>query len=413
MPNTDTLPTVVLCLDHASITGGLSKVAIDSALGLKQRGARPIVFSAVAPVDQRLLDAGVEVICLGQHDILDNPSRFSAALQGIWNNGAATALRALLASLPKNRTIVHVHAWAKALSPSIAEPIRASGLPAVFTMHDYFLNCPNGGFYNYQKNDVCHLEPMSLACWATNCDSRNYPYKLWRNARLLLAQRYARLAQVFSDFILLSDTQQDVVERYLPTGRAIHRVCNPIEAEDLGYKTDAATGDYLFVGRLSPEKGLRLFAEAADRAGVTPVFIGDGSVAEELRARHPEARLLGWQSPAATRAALRAARTLVFPSLWYEAQGMTVLEAKAMGTPVIVSDICAAREHVENGVSGLWFETGSVDGLAQTLERMKDDALVARLSKEAYESFWRDAPTLDRHVEETLAVYRRMLMRSH
>jgi glycosyltransferase involved in cell wall biosynthesis len=404
-------PTVVLCLDHASINGGLSKVAIDSALGLRRRGARPIVFAAVAPVDRRLVDVGVEVRCLGQHDILDNPSRLAAARQGVWNSEAAAALGALLASLPKERTLVHVHGWAKALSASIAAPIRASGLPAVHTLHDFFLHCPNGGFYDYRRNEVCRLEPMSLACWARNCDSRNYPFKLWRNGRQLVAERCAGLAEAFSDFILLSDTQQELVQRRLPAGCAVHRVRNPIEAEDIGPKSDPASGDYLYVGRLSPEKGLFLFAEAAERAGVTPVFIGDGPMAAELRRRHPGARLLGWQTPEATRAAMRAARALVFPSLWYEAQGMTALEAKAMGSPVIVSDICAAREHVEDGVSGLWFEAGRVEALARALERMKDDSLVARLSRNAYDSFWRDPPTLDRHVEETLSVYHAMLAR--
>ncbi|MGA3062993.1 MAG: hypothetical protein ABSD90_07165 [Methylocystis sp.] len=62
--------TVVICADHASITGGQAKVAIDSALGLHRGGVRTIFFAAAAPVDQRLYDAGVEVVCLGQTDLL-------------------------------------------------------------------------------------------------------------------------------------------------------------------------------------------------------------------------------------------------------------------------------------------------------------------------------------------------------
>ena len=82
-----------------------------------------------------------------------------------------------------------------------------------------------------------------------------------------------------------------------------------------------------------------------------------------------------------------------------------------MGTPVVVSDICAGREEIEDGVSGLWFKSGDAGALTQALERMKDDALVARLSQGAYRSFWRDPPTLERHVERVTAIYGDMLAR--
>ncbi|MBG0808926.1 glycosyltransferase family 4 protein [Methylosinus sp. H3A] len=404
-------PTVVICIDHASVTGGQAKVAIESALGLAAHGARPIVFASAAPVDERLAAAGVEVVCLGQHDLLGNPSRAAAAIQGTWNQRAAQALGELLARLPKDDTIVHVHGWAKALSPSIAAPIRASGLPRVYTLHEYFLFCPNGGFYNYKKHELCPLEPLSAACWATACDAVNYPRKIWRSARLTFARDYAKLAELFSDYVCISNYQEEIIGRYLPKGVRLHRISNPVDAEDLGRKSDPASGDYIFVGRLSPEKGAFLFAEAAARAGVTPVFIGDGPIAEELRARVPQARFLGWLPPAQVRAHMRAARALVFPSLWYEGQPLTVMEAQAMGTPVVVSNVCAGREEVADDETGLWFESGNAESLAGALTRLKDDALVARLSAGAHDVYWRDPPTLDRHVERILGVYEEIMSR--
>jgi predicted phosphoribosyltransferase len=139
---------IVIAVDHASVTGGQAKVALESALGLKQAGFRPIVFAATHPVDPRLAAAGVEVVCLDQPDLLGNSSKAAAAAQGLWNFHAAEQMRRLLARLPRENTLVHVHGWAKALSASIARPIQLSGLPAVYTMHEYFMFCPNGGFYN-------------------------------------------------------------------------------------------------------------------------------------------------------------------------------------------------------------------------------------------------------------------------
>ncbi len=407
-PNDDPV-TVVLVLDHAHVTGGQAKVAFDSARGLKARGHRPIVFAAAGPVAPDLTEAGVEVVCLGQTDLLGNPSRLAAAVQGVWNGAAAAALGRLLDTLPRDRTVIHVHGWAKALSPSIAGPIRASGLPAVYTMHEYFILCPNGGFYNYQEHHACGLKPLSAACWATNCDSRNYGRKLWRAGRQVVMERVARLPAVFSDYICISKFQLDVIGDQLPPGIRVHEVSNPIAARDLGPKPEPAAGEFTFIGRISPEKGPFLFAEAARRAGVIPTFVGDGPAAPDLAARYPEARLLGWKGPADVQALMRGARALVFPSLWYEGQPLTVLEAKGLGTPVIVSDGCAGREEIEHGTSGLWFRSGDPDSLADALRQAADDALVARLSRGAHARYWANPPTLERHVAAVTAIYRDLL----
>ena len=403
--------TVVLVLDHAALTGGAAKVAFDSALGLKKLGHRPIVFAASGPVAPLLLDNGVEVVCLDQPDILSDPSRLRAATRGLWNREAAKALSALLATLPRETSLIHVHGWAKALSPAIAGPIVASGLPALITLHEYFLFCPNGGFYNYQTSAICPLEPMSLACVSENCDSRSYAQKLWRVARHAGMAHVAKLPEAFSDFIVISDLQRAIVEARLPKGAILHRVSNPVEAEDRGPKPRAASGDFLFVGRIAREKGPLLLAEAARRAGVSPVYVGDGPLANELAARYPEARIIGWREPAEVRERMRAARALVFPSLWYEGQPLTVMEAKAMATPVIVSDACAGREGIEDGAAGLWFKSGDADDLAEALVRLKDDALVERLSAGAYRDYWSNPPTLERHIEAILDIYQLMLAR--
>ena len=181
---------------------------------------------------------------------------------------------------------------------------------------------------------------------------------------------------------------------------------------DPGPKSEPASGDFVFVGRIAREKGPLLFAEGARRAGIAPVFVGDGPIAGELAAAYPEARILGWKPKAEVLAAMRAARALVFPSLWYEGQPLTVMEAKAMGTPVVVSEGCAGREEIEDGVAGLWFANGDADSLAAALTRLKDDAFVSALSAGAYRAFWSNPPTLGRHVEAVLGVYECALARA-
>ena len=120
-----------------------------------------IYFCAVEPIDQELRQNGVEVVCTGQQEILKDSNRMRAATQGIWNFKAAAMLDKLLANLPAKGTIVHLHGWTKALSSSLMPVIFRHQVPSIITLHDYFISCPNVGFYNYQTQKSCGLKPLS------------------------------------------------------------------------------------------------------------------------------------------------------------------------------------------------------------------------------------------------------------
>jgi glycosyltransferase involved in cell wall biosynthesis len=402
---------VVLVLDHAHVNGGQAKVAIDSALGLAGRGHRVTVFAAVAPVDPRLAAAGVEVVCLDQDDIGTTRNKAAFALQAIWNAPAARRLGEALRGLDPRDTVVHVHAWAKSLSPAIGRPLAASGLPVAYTMHEFFLVCPNGGFYDYPAGRVCTRVPLSGACLATNCDARSYPRKLLRVARHAALARASRLPGALRHIVLISDLQEQVAGPYLPKSARLHRIDNPVSVPDLGPKGEGPLGGFLFVGRLSAEKGVHVFLEAARRAGVVPTLVGDGPEAGAIRERYPEAVMLGWKAPEEVRALMRAARALVFPSVWYEGQPLTVLEALAVGTPVIVSDVCAGREAVADGRNGLWFRSADAGDLARALMVLQDDDAARRMAADAHARYWAAPLTPERHLNRLETLYAEALGR--
>lgn len=108
-----------------------------------------------------------------------------------------------------------------------------------------------------------------------------------------------------------------------------------------------------------------------------------------------------------------APRALVFPSLWYEGLPLTVPEALSLGTPAIVSDVCAARESIVDGDTGLLFKSGDASTLARALMKLKDDDLVARMSAQVYDAWWRKPMSLARHIDETLGVYEKALAKPH
>ena len=56
-------------------------------------------------------------------------------------------------------------------------------------------------------------------------------------------------------------------------------------------------------------------------------------------------------------------------------------------------------------MTGLWFKSGDVEALAEALAKIRDDALVARMSRAAYDDYWRAPLTLESHVERLLTIY--------
>jgi len=396
--------TVVIISDHAYINGGQAKVALDSALGLKARGFDVRVFACVGPADGRLAGAGIPVTLLNGHDILGDPNRGRAILNGVWNRSAGQALADMLSGFDKATTLVHTHGWAKALSGAIAPAIRNSGLAHVYTMHEYALACPNSAFLDHKRVEICTRTPLGLDCLTTQCDSRSYAHKGWRVMRQL-GLHAGGWPKHLSHLIYLSETELEAMRPNLPQSAKLWHVTNPVDAI-AGAQVAVADNDvFLFVGRLSPEKGPVLFAEAAKEAGVRAVFVGSGDQEDAVRQANPDAELTGWVTPDEVQNWIGQARALVFPSVWYETHGLVAYEAQARGVPVIVGDRCAAREAIVNQQTGLEFPMASKEGLVKALSQLRDGDGAARMGQAAIERYWQNPLTMDRHLDQLEAVY--------
>lgn len=396
--------------DFGHVNGGAAQVAISSAKALADRGVRVIFFSAVGPVDQSLLDAGVECVNTDQEDILSG-NRLVAFARGIWNGKAAKVLITLLSSLDKSSTVIHLHGWSKALSASVFRAALDSGIQCVHTLHEYFSVCPNGGFYDYQSNQICRKAPMSIQCISTHCDARSYSHKVWRVARQVVVTRSAFSMSGVKNVISLSRLSRTVMEPYLERNVRWYEVRNPVVCQAVERTRAEENTNIVFLGRLSPEKGVDIFLEAAKNQPFNAVVVGDGPLLAQLSSRFSDAKFLGWQDARGVDQVLRSARALVFPSRWYETFGLTVLEALGYGVPVIVSDSTAAADFV-NGNNGWVFPDGDIPKLTQHMLELRDASLTKRMSESAYETYWMDPPDETSHCAKLIDVYEDMLARS-
>lgn len=392
----------IIIAEFADISGGAQRVAIELASALAEAGTRVTFIHATRGGGTQLRHPAIESICLGLEDIWTLGAA-NAAVAGVWNEAAAKALRGALAPhVGAPDTVLHLHQWTRALSPSIFPVLRQANLPLFVSAHDYFLACPNGVLFRFDREEPCLLTPMSLTCIATNCDTKSYAHKVVRLARTAAAQRALHGAEV--NLIHVSDRGRDILAPLVPASWRHFRLDNPVSIAKAAPAGNLAGRSFAFIGRLTPEKGAILVARAAAQAAVPILFVGDGPASSEIRGICPQAEMAGWIPAPAVEALLRnRIRAVVAPSLWPETGPLTVYEAAAVGLGSIVSNRCGAAERV-TPESGFVIEP-NVEEIALALTRLREDALASRMGHAAYRHYWENPPTPAVHARRLLEIY--------
>lgn len=309
----------------------------------------------------------------------------------VWNGASRDDFEKRLSKFRPD--VVHVHNTFMMISPAIYSACRRFGVPIVQTLHNYRLLCPSAVFFRNGK--PCH-----------DCESHlghSVVHGCYRDSRLATLPVTAMLA-----WHRAAGTYHDLVDRYialtqfsrnnfLRAGFAPERIMVKSNFVDPDPGERSSDGAYaLYVGRISPEKGLRtiLAAWRGLPESIPLRLAGTGPLVEELQkeasAIGPHIQYLGQISSARVLEELKGARFLVFSSELYENFPLTLCEAFACGVPVLASDIGATKEIVTHGQTGLHFRTGDAADLADKVvyawrqrEQMRQLGRLARAEFEA------------------------------
>lgn len=403
--------TVIIVNDFNYIQGGASKIAIDTARILKDENIRVIFFSAVNKNDEKI--EGIEYISTYQNEALKERNRLKGIFNGIYNLKAKRKFENLLKTLDKKTTVIHVHGWTKALSSSIFDVAFKMNFKVVVTLHDYFTACPNGGYFNYKKNKICFLEPLSCKCIKCNCDSRNYFFKLYRIIRQFVQNKVVKLNDKLENVITISGFSENILKKTLRKNVNIARIYNPIDIEKNIEKANPEKNEYyLYVGRISKEKGVDLFCKALTELKVRGIVVGDGEEKEKLKKEYPNIEFTGWKNKNEVKKYMNGAKTLIFPSRWYEGAPLTVLEAMAMGVPCIVSNCSSAIDYISEEMREKQiFDIYNIESLKEKILEGKND--IAETSTKMYNYFWKKLYKNDIYFLNTMETYEKMLLKEN
>jgi glycosyltransferase involved in cell wall biosynthesis len=342
---------------------------------------------AVVEEEIRLLrDHGHAVELLARRsDDADNAHPLRLARQAVWSEVTSRECTEIIGRFKPD--IVHLHNTVPLISPSIVWAARRAGVPVVQTLHNFRLLCPQAMLL--RDGAICEACVGKLP-W------RSVAYGCYRGSRAQSAVMTATSAvhgllgtyrRRVARFIALSEfARRKFMDGGLPAERIVVK-CNSVDLP-APEPTDRSGG--LFVGRLSPEKGTRILAEAAAAAGASLKVVGDGPEEPLMRSAR-SLTLLGARPPAEVYGHMRRALFLVMPSLWYEGFPLVLAEAYACGLPVIASRLGALAEFVVQDQTGLLVEPGSVGALGEAVrwaidhpERMLEMGREARSCYEAH-----------------------------
>ncbi len=304
--------------------------------------------------------------------------------------------------------VLHVHNFFPRISPAIFYASKACGVPSVMTLHNFRTICPTTTLLHHDA--VTERSITDGPFWAVK-------EKVYRGSALgtfALASMisvnkfFGTWRNCIDGYIALTEfSRQKFIQAGFPADK-IH--VKPNFIFDPGYDHASRAWETrefaLFVGRLAPEKGVSVMLEAWKRLGIPLVVVGGGPLEAQLKAvDNPAITFLGTQSPASVQQLMRRARFLVMPSVWYEGFPMTLLEAFAVGLPVVASDIGSLAELVQDGVTGKLARAGDAEHLAATCETLYDSkGLLEEMSVNARAAYAGNY-TPEINVEQLLRIY--------
>ncbi|WNZ47631.1 glycosyltransferase family 4 protein [Leptolyngbya boryana CZ1] len=311
-----------------------------------------------------------------QHDVrrleVDNDDiqtvfdKINIAIGTIYSrSGARKVTEAVQAFQPD---VVHVYNFFPKISPAVYYACKRLGVPVVQSLQNYRLFCASPYFYRDGKVcEDCVGQAFPISGIVHGC----YQGSRIGTAAIATMQYTHRLLNTWNEgidqYIALTDFARDkYVEAGLPASKMIVKPnFLPIDPGQGNVRENYI----LFAGRLSPEKGIEVVIEAwKTLADEIPLkIVGQGALeAQVMKAcQHPNIEWLGHQSHTEVLSLMKKAQALLFPSLWYECLPMVIVEAYAVGLPVIASNLGSQSTLIKHRQTGLHFEAGNTRSLVE------------------------------------------------
>lgn len=312
--------------------------------------------------------------------------------------------------------IAHLHMIDHQISPSILHTLKKYNIPVILTAHQSKVICPNYRLFNWNTMQNCekcldghYYHPIIEKC-----------HKNSRMAGLLIAVEmyFHKMMKIYENNVdIFHVPSKFFQQKFTQAG------IDPRKIEQLYYtiQIDQYTPHYenenyyVYFGRLEEAKGLMTLLKAVEKAKKSQLYIiGKGYHREALEQFVQEreiknVKFLGARYGDELKDLISKSKFVIIPSECYDNSPLVVYEAYAMGKPVIGSVIGGIPELIDDRETGLLFEAGNSDELADRIDFLlsypqliKDYGMNARAKAEREFS-----PEV--HYQKILKKYQRLL----
>ncbi len=288
-------------------------------------------------------------------------SKFKAAANILYSREAKEKIAFMLDECRPD--IVHINNISHYISPSILYVIKKKNIPVVMTLRDMQMVCPT--YLMLSGNRPCEKCRNGCFYWCVlkKCTKGSYAKSALNAVEMYLHHKIMHIYAAVDVFISPSIFLKEKIAE-MGFGYEVVHLSNFIDAEDYPPIDSAGSRKMVYFGRLSHEKGIFTLLKAAKGIEMELDIIGDGPIKGDIALfiknnMLENIRIHGFLKGESLREKIKEAFAVIVPSECYENNPRAVLEAFALGKPVIASKIGGIPEMVKDNQTGLLFESGN------------------------------------------------------
>lgn len=301
--------------------------------------------------------------------------------------------------------VVHVHNVFPLISPAIYNFFSKNKIKIVQTIHNYRFLCPNGLFFT--KNKIC-----------TKCKNGNYFHciinKCYKNS-FLFSALYSMILFVYNKtfktkidkYIVLNEFVKKIfIENGFDEKKIFVKV-NPMK--DYGVTRDKDLNYFLFLGRISYEKGIDFLLESFTKLkNYNLVIAGTGENLDYYKKKYENnnIKFVGFVDKEKKIELLKKSTALILPSIWLENNPVSVIEAFCLGIPVVASDNGGLPYLIEHNKNGLLFKSEDFDSLKNTLKLFEQNKNLREYLGENARKKFLEEMEISKNIKKLIEIYR-------
>jgi glycosyltransferase involved in cell wall biosynthesis len=392
------------------LKGGAHRVYLDSATLLKENGHEVYFFSLKE--EQSIRDENEvffpEAIDYSKSNIINKVLSVKSFID---NKKASDSLKEYLKKIKPD--VAHVHLFMGGLTTSILKVLKDNKIPIVHTVHDYRLICPSYLFLD-GNGKICEKCKNGRF---TNCLTNKCSGKSLSQSGVLALDAYYR-KYIKSPY--------KYIDKYIFVSRFIHNKHNEyqngikfksvvlhnfiLNLQDI--KPNNEKGKYfLYLGRLSREKGVHTLINAVEKANVNLKIIGNGPLLKRKNSnQNQNIEFLGFKKGAELWDIVKNASFIIVPSEWYENNPLSIIESYAYGKPVLGSKIGGIPEILKHDKTGYLFNHGNEAELKEILLHAnsisKDEyKILSKNARDFAENYFNPV----KHYKELINIYKEVI----